>query len=116
MSYTFCKRFPEELSGETFEHTLNKALNNRMLDPTSIFIDGTHIKASANKKKFQKEQVSKVAKIYTAQLRQEVNAEREKLGKKAIMYIDDDDTNPSGGNVEKTVSTTDPDSGMFVIL
>ena len=35
-----------------------KPLNNRMLDPSAIFIDGIHIKASANKKKFQKEQVA----------------------------------------------------------
>ena len=55
VSYAFCKRFPEELAQEIFEHILNKALNNRMVDPSVIFIDGTHIKASANKKKFQKE-------------------------------------------------------------
>lgn len=61
-----------------------KALNNRMLDTSAIFIDGTHIKASANKKKLQKEQVAKVAKVYSGQLRREVNAEREKLGKKSI--------------------------------
>ena len=42
----------------------------------------THIKASANKKKYQKEQVRKAAKVYSGQLRREVNAEREKLGKK----------------------------------
>ena len=30
-----------------------------MVDPSMIFIDGTHIKASANKKKFQKEQLNK---------------------------------------------------------
>ena len=60
-----------------------KALNNRMLD-TSVFIDGTHIKASANKKKLQKEQVAKAAKVYSGQLRRKVNAEREKLGKKPI--------------------------------
>ena len=65
MSYTFCKRFPEELSREIFEHILNKALNNRMVDPNIIFIDGTHIKASANKKKFQKERVAQTAKIYS---------------------------------------------------
>ena len=57
VSYAFCKRFPDELTTEIFEHILNKALNNRMLDPSAVFIDGTHIKASANKKKFQKEQV-----------------------------------------------------------
>ena len=63
VSYAFCRRFPDELTSEIFEHILNKALNNRMLDPSAIFIDGTHIKASANKKKFQKEQVAKAALV-----------------------------------------------------
>ena len=118
VSYAFCKRFPDEVISEIFEHILNKALNNRMVDPSMVFIDGTHIKASANKKKFQKEQVRKAAKIYSGELRREVNAEREKLGKKPIEEEDDDDNDPqdpSGGEmVEKTVSTTDPDCGMFV--
>ncbi|MFR4334940.1 MAG: hypothetical protein ACLT3D_02635 [Lawsonibacter sp.] len=70
---------------------MNKALNNRMVDPSMIFIDGTHIKASANKKKFQKEQVAKAAKVYEEQLRKEVSEEREKLGKK--VNDDDDDEN-----------------------
>jgi hypothetical protein len=111
VSYAFCKRFPPELATEIFEHILNKMLNNRMVDPSVIFIDGTHIKANANKKKFQKEQVEKAAKIYSDELRREVNAEREKLGKKPIEEDDDDE---SGDLTEKTVSTTDPDSGMFV--
>ena len=115
VSYAFCHRFPDELTTEIFEHILNKALNNRMVDPGTIFIDGTHIKASANKKKFQKEQVAKAAKIYSGQLRREVNAEREKLGKKPIEEDEDNDPKPpAGGMTEKTVSTTDPDSGMFV--
>ena len=69
VSYAFCKRFPSELPAEIFEHILNKAINNRAVDPSAVFIDGTHIKASANKKKFQKEQVAKTAKIYEEQLR-----------------------------------------------
>ena len=81
-----------------------------MIDPTIVFIDGTHIKASANKKKFQKEQVAKTAKVYEKQLKEEVAAERAELGKKPT---DDDDDN-DGGTVTKTVSTTDPDCGMFV--
>lgn len=119
VSYAFCKRFPEELTDEIFEHILVKALNNRMLDPSAIFIDGTHIKASANKKKFQKKQVAKVAKVYTDQLRREVNAEREKLGKKPIKDDDEQDPSQGGGGsqeiTEKTVSTTDPDCGMFCL-
>ena len=119
VSYAFCNRFPEELSEEIFDHILNKALNNRAVDPSMVFIDGTHIKASANKKKFQKEKVAQTAKIYAEQLRKEVNAEREALGKKPIEDKaedddSDDDTPSSGGTVEKTVSTTDPDCGMFV--
>ena len=116
VSYAFCRRFQDELATEIFEHILNKALNNRMVDPQTIFIDGTHIKASANKKKFQKEQVAKAAKVYSGQLRREVNAEREKLGKKPIEEDDDNDPKPptGGGTTEKTVSTTDPDSGMFI--
>lgn len=115
VSYAFCKRFPPELGEEIFAHILNKALNNRMVDPRMIFIDGTHIKASANKKKFQKEQVAKAAKVYEEQLRKEVSEERKKLGKK--VNDDDDDENKGssgGGTVEKTVSKTDPDCGMFV--
>ncbi len=117
VSYAFCKRFPPELSEEIFEHILNKALNNRMVDPSMIFIDGTHIKASANKKKYQKEQVAKAAKVYAGQLREEVNAEREKLGKAPIEEEDDEDDGTGttgGGTVEKTASTTDPESGLFV--
>lgn len=113
VSYAFCQRFPAELTEEIFEHILNKLINNRMVDPRAIFIDGTHIKASANKKKYQKEQVKKAAKIYDEQLRQEVNAERERLGKKPIKE-DDDDERHGGGTVEKAVSTTDPDAGLFV--
>lgn len=114
VSYAFCKRFPEELTTEIFEHILNKALNNRMVDPSVIFIDGTHIKSSANKKKNQKKQVEKAAKIYAGQLREEVNAQREKLGKKPVEEDDDNISSGNGGTVEKTVSTTDPDCGMFI--
>ena len=121
VSYAFCNRFPEELTEEIFAHILQKAINNRMVDPKAVFIDGTHIKASANKKKFQKQQVEKAAKIYSEQLRKEVNEERIKLGKKPIEEEKDDSddkTDPPGGGkvemTEKTVSTTDPDCGMFV--
>ena len=60
--------------------------------------------------------MAKAAKVYAEQLREEVNAEREKLGKKPINDDDDhDDEGTSGGGmVEKTVSTTDPDAGMFI--
>jgi len=110
VSYAFCKRFPAELVEEIFAYILQKAVNNRMVDTSTLFIDGTHIKASANKKKHSKELVRKAAKIYAGQLRDEVNAERATLGKKPIEEDDENDEETT----TKTVSTTDPDAGMFV--
>jgi transposase len=107
VSYAFCKRFPAELSEEIFAHILNKAINNRMVDASVIFVDGTQIKASANKKKRQKELVAQTAKIYDEQLRREVNAEREAMGKKPFEYDEEPEEK------EVTVSTTDPDAGIF---
>lgn len=57
--------------------------------------------------------MAKAAKVYACQLLEEVNEEREKLGKPLIE--EDKDGGPSGGEmVEKTVSTIDPDCGMFM--
>ena len=56
--------------------------------------------------------MAKTARIYEEQLREEVKADRAELGKSPV---DDDDDDPKGGGTaEKTVSTTDPDCGMFV--
>ena len=112
VSYAFCRRFPEELAVEIFEHILNKALNNHMVDSSMVFIDGTHIKASANKKKYQKEQVAKAARVYAKRLREEVNEERAKLGKPPVEE-EDDDGHGGGGTTEQVVSTTDPECGMY---
>ena len=64
--------------------------------------------------KFLKEKVAKAAKIYAEQLREEVNEERKKLGKKEIEDDDDENRPQGGGTSEVTVSTTDPESGLFV--
>ena len=50
--------------------------------------------------RFQKEQVAKAAKVYSGQLRREVNAEREKLGKRPIEDENDNEKDPpqGGGN------------------
>ena len=58
--------------------------------------------------------MAETAKVYAQQLRQEVNQEREKLGKPPIEDENDDDQPKGGSTKEKSVSTTDPDCGMFV--
>ena len=116
MSYAFCERFPEELAAEIFAHILKKALNEHMVDPSAVFVDGTHIKAGANKKKHQKKRVAETAKVYSDRQRAEVDAERKKLGTKPIGDLPKNDP-PSGsaaGTTGRSLSMTDPDSVSFV--
>ena len=101
------------------------------LTPAAVFIDGTHIKASANLKKKMKQEVPAAAKRYQEELLAEVNADRETHGKKPL---DDGDEPPETGgrkrdNTSKkkqarrkkaakkqktvTMSTTDPECGVF---
>ena len=76
----------------------------------SDFVDGTHIKASANLKKQAKKAVPKQAKRYAKELFDEVNKDREEHGKKP--FSDDSDKKPPEEK-ETVVSTTDPESGVF---
>lgn len=81
--------------------------NAGYLAPEAVFVDGTHIKANANIKKAVKRAVPQAAKIYSEQLMEEINQDREDHGKKPF----DGPQDPE----EKTIteSTTDPESGVF---
>ena len=80
-----------------------------MLSPEAVFIDGTHIKASANMKKRIRKEVPVAAKKYEQQLMEEINEERKDHGKKP--FLDDDNDPPKTKIVNE--STTDPDCGVF---
>lgn len=77
-----------------------------------LFIDSTHIKANANKKKFEKKKAQIETKTYQTQLDEEVNIDREKHGKKP--------SPPFSHRIKKiqkklrTVRQTDPESGYYV--
>lgn len=55
ISYAFATRFPSEVFEEIFSWILEKAVERKLVDAKAIFIDATHIKANANKKKNRKE-------------------------------------------------------------
>ena len=116
VSYAFATRFPSQVFEDIFTWILDEAVSKGFVDPAIIFIDSTHIKANANKKKNRKALVKKAARSYDQQLRTEINGDRVKNGKKPLKDKDDDDNNDDGSNAntkEITVSTTDPDSGLF---
>ncbi len=96
-----------------------------LVDSSVIFVDGTHIKANANKHKLIKKQVKVVSDKYQKELAKEIDEFRELNGRDKY---NDDDENGFGVDdktgeiiekeekktVEKTISITDPDCGMFV--
>lgn len=92
-----------------FSWILEKAVEKEMVDARAIFIDATHIKANANRKKQRKEYVKFTARVYEERLRQEIEADRVKHGKKPLK----DKKDENEGKKETTVSTTDPDCGLF---
>lgn len=108
VSYAFATRFPNELFAEIFSWILEKAVEKRLVDASAIFIDATHIKANANKKKHRKEQAKFTARVYDERLKQEINVDRIAHGKKPLKEKE---------IVESTrmitTSTTDPDCGIF---
>lgn len=112
VSYAFATRFPSELFEEIFAWILEAAVERRLVEARTVFIDATHIKANANKKKYRKVLAAKTARVYDEQLRAEIDADRGAHGKTPLKN-DDDDSSADGG-YEVKESTSDPDSGLFV--
>jgi transposase len=112
---TFGKNYTRRFSGsdvfeKIFERILAEAVDSGFVDASAVFIDATHIKASANNKKYTNELVKAEAKHYRKELAEEINADRAAHGKKPLKERDADD-GQSERNVKK--STTDPDCGLF---
>ncbi|KGR74652.1 transposase [Ureibacillus sinduriensis BLB-1 = JCM 15800] len=53
-----------------------------VLSADHVFIDSTHVKASANKRKFEKKIVRKETRAYEAKRQEELNQDRIDHGKK----------------------------------
>lgn len=110
---TFGKNYKRRFEGsELFEQIFAKVLEACYLagyvKGEEVFVDATHIKASANRNKKLKQKVRHEAHVYARELSSEINADREAMEKDPF---DDDDSGEEG---EVTQSATDPESGMFV--
>ncbi|MHA2626310.1 IS1182-like element IS1563 family transposase [Streptococcus agalactiae] len=90
-----------------FAYILGLCLNAGLIDPTDIFVDGTHIKAAANNHKYINQEVDAQAKFMSDQLEKEIAKDREKHGKKSLGIAKEKEP------ISKKISTTDPDSGWF---
>jgi len=131
---TFGKNYSRRFEGtdlfeQIFQHILEECYRFKLVDPTEVFVDATHVKARANNKKMQKRIAHQEALFYEDMLRKEITSDRAAHGKKPLKDKDDDDqsSGSSGGNDKfedytddvpldgKTIkcSTTDPESGWF---
>ena len=115
---TFGKNYSRRFEGtdifeQIFARILLEAVKLNYVDPKEVFIDSTHIKASANRNKKMKVQVQVEARHYHKELMEEINKEREAHGKKPFDDDDDGKGNKTGKTKEVEKSTTDPECGMF---
>ena len=110
----YSRRFKDtDLFEQIFEHILSECYKYKLVDPTEVFVDATHVKARANNKKMRKRIAQQEAKFYEEQLKEEINTDREAHGKKPLKDKNDDDpkNGASGGGKEIKESTSDPYSG-----
>ncbi len=112
----YSRRFKDtDLFEQIFEHILFECYKYKLVDPTEVFVDSTHVKARANNKKMRKRIARQEAKYYEEQLKEEINADRAAHGKKPLKDKNDDNdqSGSSSGGKEIKESTTDPESGWF---
>ena len=120
------RRFKEsDLFEKIFERILTEAIECGFICADAIFIDATHVKANANKKKYIKKIAKQRVQQSKKELLEEINQERIANGKKPFEEEQDSDedntgdTNNTSGDSSKgkdkviKESTTDPESGMF---
>ena len=104
------RRFAESsIYQEIFDEIVLQAMRRKMVEGTTLYTDSTHLKANANKHKFQLQDVQKSTRDYLETLEEDVARDREAHGKKPLKEKE------STPEVKETkVSTTDPDSGYMV--
>jgi transposase len=115
-SQNYIRRYKDtEVFKKIFTRIVTQIIELDLVDPSVIFIDGTHIKASANKHKTVKKEVKIVFDKYQKEMNQEIDEFRELNGRDK--WHDDDNDGERKSNEETKVitkSTVDDGCGMFV--
>ncbi len=124
----YTRRFKDtDLFEQIFQHILKECYRFKLVDPTEVFVDATHVKARANNQKMQKRIAQQEILFYEEMLRKEIDTDRKVHGKKTLKDKDDNQKPGAGGGDKfedytndipldgKTIkcSTTDPESGWF---
>lgn len=107
------RRFKDtDLFEQIFQQILKQAIDHGFVNTKVQFVDATHVKAHANRHKYQRVKVVKKVRSYQDKLDQEIQADREAHGKKELPPKDGPG-DPGLDEQESVQSTTDPESGLF---
>ena len=105
------RRFAEStIYQEIFDEIVLLALRKGLASGTVLYTDSTHLKASANKNKFDLAEVAVKPQEYLAALDAAISEDRAAHGKRALKQ--QAETEPETRQIK--VSRTDPDSGYMV--
>ena len=81
----YTRRFKDtDLFEQIFSRILQECYKYRLIDPSEVFVDATHVKARANSKKMRKRIADEEALFFEKQLKKEINEDREAHGKKPL--------------------------------
>jgi transposase len=104
------RRFSDTaVAQDIFDQIVEQAIGHGLVDGTVLYTDSTHLKASANKAKFDKAVVAKSRADYLDALDEAVDADRVAHGKAAMKPKE-----RQPPEKETKISRTDPDSGYMV--
>ena len=122
-SQNYIRRYKDSnVFNQIFDTILNQAIEYGFVDMETVFGDGTHQKANANKNKYKDVEVEIVKKVYEDAMLEEINEDRRKHGKKPLKDVQkteimfDEKTGEVIENIEMKhikESLTDPESGCF---
>ncbi|WP_339263938.1 IS1182 family transposase [Geobacillus sp. FSL K6-3411] len=107
-SKNYARRFAgTDVFHQIFSRILKEAFEHGLVDSSVLYVDSTHVKASANKKKFTTEMAEVEAKAYQQELEKEIERDRIAHGKSPL-------PSEKKKKREVKVSKTDPESGLLV--
>lgn len=113
-----------DIEQRIFDGIVEQAIEHKLIGGRVLYTDSTHLKANANKRKFELHQVEQTPAAYLAELDAAVDAERAAAGQRPLRRDEpagedggDDTGTPSGdGEPVKEIkrSTVDPEAGFMV--
>ena len=104
------RRFNDtSVAQDIFDHIVEQAIGHGLVDGTVLYTDSTHLKANANKGKYDLAMVAKSRSDYWADLDAAIDEDRAAHGKASLKP-----KARTPAEKETKVSRTDPDSGYMV--